>query len=61
MGGHRIRHYDLFAGTVRAHNIERPANGSSRQSPRLSTRPPRQTVTPKHFRQRIDAPVAAGE
>ena len=60
-GFHRIRHYGLFAGAVRAHNIERARQLLVAPKPRLSARPPRRTVTPKHLRQRIDALVAAGE
>ena len=55
-GFHRIRHYGLFAGAVRAHNSERVRH-PPRQSPRPSARPTKADVTGKHLRQRIDAPL----
>ena len=39
-GFHRIRHYGLFAGTVRAHNIERVRQLlAAENAPRLRARP----------------------
>ena len=55
-GFHRIRHYGLFAGTGRPHNIERC---SPRPSSRPGARRPRPRARPKHPRLRADARVAA--
>ena len=58
-GFHRIRHYGLFAGTVRARNIERARQllAAPKASPE---HPPAEADSePKHLRRRIDARVAA--
>ena len=39
-GFHRIRHYGLFAGAVRARNIERVRNRSPRRRPHAEAAPP---------------------
>ena len=59
-GFHRIRHYGLFAGTVRARNIERARQllAAPQVAPDQRARRGR-TATPKHLRRRADARVAA--
>ena len=52
-GFHRIRHYGLFAGAVRAHNSERVRHAK----PPPERPPAKADVTGKHLRQRIDAPL----
>ena len=58
-GFHRIRHYGLFAGAVRAaqHRARPPIARRARGLARART--PRPTAKPKHLRLRADAPVAA--
>ena len=58
-GFHRIRHYGLFAGTVRARNIERARQllAAPKASPQSATLRP--TARPKHLRRRADVRVAA--
>ena len=52
-GFHRIRHYGLFAGTVRAHNIERArqlltAPNASPESSRAGANREAETPSPAH-------------
>jgi len=54
-GFHRIRHYGLFAGAVRAGNIKRVRQALAAPSARTST----PTAKPKPFRRRGAAPAAA--
>jgi Putative transposase/Transposase zinc-binding domain len=58
-GFHRIRHYGLFAGTVRTRNIERARQllPPPKVSPQSATLRP--TARPKHLRLCADARVAA--
>ena len=58
-GFHRIRHYGLFGGTVRADNIERARQALAASHDAPSVRAPRPTVRPKTFRPRAAARVAA--
>ena len=59
-GFHRIRHYGLFAGAVRARNIERVRQLLAAPAGRAASDcAPRPTTRPKDLRLRADAPVAA--
>ena len=51
-GFHRIRHYGLFAGAVRARTSSSSGNRSPPRRMRPSPRPPRPTVGPMTFRLR---------
>ena len=59
-GFHRIRHYGLFAGAVRAQNIERARQCSPRRRMRLSPRAPRPTGRPKHLSPARRCPCCGG-
>ena len=54
-GSHRVRHYGLFAGAVRAHNSERVRHLLAAPKPPPERPPAKADVTGKHLRQRIDA------
>jgi len=54
-GFHRIRHYGLFAGAVRAQNIERACQLLAASEPSA----PGRTTTPKRLRLPADVRVAA--
>ena len=58
-GFHRIRHYGLFAGAVRAHNIERVRQLLAAPKVAPSARLPRSTARPKRLRLRASVHGAA--
>ena len=59
-GFHRIRHYGLFAGTVRARNIERARQLLAAPEARPSARAPRRTARLKHASPARRCPCCGG-